>query len=262
MAACAWVLSALLAALAPDSAAGASAEGKPPGEEGTEPLTGVSPVELVPRIEVRQRFTPPAAGGAVHTTTLRIDIEFLKRTVLRYELPVSVVKTASGQISGIGDIQLDALFVLTSGPRQTTALLGGLVLDSATRPALGAGKQQVSFGAAGVVKPRRWWLILGVAQETLSYAGDPARPDVNQLALRLGNVIFGRDQDWLELDLLGNVNFAAEQGRFGGTLETGRLLVGHLGLYLRGGTTLVGHREADYFLEAGARYLFRLEEKR
>jgi hypothetical protein len=85
---------------------------------------------------------------------------------------------------------------------------------------------------------------------------------VNQLALRFGNVVFGREQDWLELDLLGNVNFVSAEGSFAGVVETGRLLVGRLGLFLRSGTTLVGPREADYFLEAGVRYLFRLEKKK
>jgi len=44
-----------------------------------------------------------------------------------------------------------------------------------------------------------------------------------------------------------------------GAMEAGRLLIGRIGLFIRGGTHIVGSRQLDYFVETGVRYLFRLE---
>jgi hypothetical protein len=85
---------------------------------------------------------------------------------------------------------------------------------------------------------------------------------VNQLLLELGNVVFGRRGDWYLLDLDSAIDFAGDAGRLVGSLELGRLLVGRVGLFVRGGTHLAGSRQLDYFLDGGLRYLFRLEKTR
>ncbi len=50
---------------------------------------------------------------------------------------------------------------------------------------------QLVFGGGVGFKPFRWWLPYLLVQEQVSVAGDPARPDVNQLVARLGNIAFG-----------------------------------------------------------------------
>ena len=45
------------------------------------------------------------------------------------------------------------------------------------------------------------------------------------------------------------------------SVEAGRLLIGRVGLFIRGGTQAIGPRQLDYTLEAGVRYLFRLGTK-
>ena len=49
------------------------------------------------------------------------------------------------------------------------------MLDTATQPPLGAGKQQLVLGAGAAFKPYRWWLAYGVAQDQFSVAGDSRR---------------------------------------------------------------------------------------
>ncbi|HXU01956.1 MAG TPA: hypothetical protein VN903_13380, partial [Polyangia bacterium] len=178
--------------------------------------------------------------------------------LLRYEGTLAVLKAPAGQISGFGDSQFTLIGLLGASPRFVAVVIGGLVLDTASQPELGAGKKQLVFGAGAAVKPLRWWLPYLLVQEQISVAGDSARPDVNQLVARAGNIAFGPGFVWLKLDLDALVDFAADAGSFFGRLEAGRLLIGRVGLFMRAGTQLLGTRQVDYTMEVGMRYLFRL----
>jgi len=246
------------------AAAPAATEGAPPEADGDEAardspdkLGGVNPARLIPRLELRQRFTR-LPGGQLHTTTVRMDVVLFRRALLRYELPMPVQRTAAGTQSGIGDIALTLIGLVSSGPRHAVVAIGGVTLDSASRAALGAGKQQVTFGGAAGYKATPWWLAYAIVGQQLSFAGDPARPPVRRLLLELGNAVFGGRGDWYLLDLDVPIDFQADTANLLGALETGHLLVGRVGLFVRGGTQLLGPRQVEYFVDAGVRYLFKL----
>jgi hypothetical protein len=219
---------------------------------------GVAPVELIPRLELRQSFVELHNGASAHTTTAEIDIGFLSRLLLRYQGPLRVVSGPNGQISGFGDAQIQLVGLLAWNRRFVVAAIAGAILDTASQPQLGEGKQQLVLGGAAAAKPFPWWLPYLIVQQQVSVAGDDARPDVNQLLARVGNIVFGKGYSWYKLDFDGLVDFAADRGRLYGTFEVGSLLIGRTGLFMRGGTQLLGAREVDYSLEVGVRYLFRL----
>jgi hypothetical protein len=224
---------------------------------------GVSPVELIPRVELRQAFTKLEGGVSIHDTTAEIDIQFLRRILLRYQVPARLMETPAGQVSGIGDVQVSLIGIIASNARAVGALIAGTVLDTATQPTLGAGKQQLVLGAGAAFKPYRWWLAYGVAQEQFSVGGNSARPDVNELATDIGSILFGKQYNWLKLDVNTTVDFPGNTvGRLYGLGEVGSLVVGRVGLFARAGTQLVGPRLVDYQMVAGVRYLFRLETSR
>jgi hypothetical protein len=224
---------------------------------------GVSPVELIPRLELRQAFTKLEGGVSVHDTTLEIDIQFLRRILLRYQAPARLMETPAGQVSGIGDLQVGLIGIVASNARAVGALLAGTILDTATQPTLGAGKQQLVLGAGAAYKPYRWWLGYLLAQEQFSVGGNSARPDINQLATDLGSILFGKQYNWIKLDLTTTVDFTGSTvGRLYGLAEVGSLVTGRVGLFGRAGTQLVGPRLVDYQMAAGVRYLFRLETSR
>lgn len=253
------------ALLAVDPTASAPVQGTDDAEAAKEPQggAGISPVELIPRIELRQAFTKLAGGVSIHDTTAEVDIQFLRRLLLRYQVPARLLETPAGQVSGIGDLQVSLIGIVASTARSVGALIAGAVLNSATQQALGAGKQQLVLGAGAAFKPYRWWLAFGVAQEQFSVAGNAARPDVNQLATDLGSVLFGKQYNWLRFDLTTTVDFTGSSvARVYGLGEVGSLVVGRVGLFARAGTQLVGPRLVDYTMVAGVRYLFRLEESR
>jgi hypothetical protein len=223
---------------------------------------GVAPVELIPRLELRQSFAQLPGGASIHITTTEIDIQFLDRLLLRYEGKVEVLRAPTGQISGLGDAQIAAIALLAASPRFVAVLIGGAVLDTASQPELGAGKKQLVFGGGAAWKPLRWWMPYVLVQEQVSVAGESARPDINQLLARVGNIAFGPGYAWLKLDLDTLVDFEDRAGSFFTRLEAGRLLVGRVGLFMRGGTQVLGTRQLDYSLEVGVRYLFRLNAGR
>jgi hypothetical protein len=249
-----WVLLAMAPAPPP------APESQPPASDASSPdqVGGVNPARLIPRLELRQRFTQLAGGGGLHSSTLRMDLVLFRRALLRYELPLMLQRNGGGTRSGIGDIRITAVGLLTTGPRHAAVLVGGVTLDSASAPQLGAGKSQVTFGAAAGYKPVPLWLTYGIVGQQLSFAGDPARPPVSQLLLEWGNAVFGGRGNWYLLDLDVTHDFQAGATRFIPSLETGHLLVGRLALFVRAGTSLLGPRQFDYFLDAGIRYLFRL----
>jgi len=223
---------------------------------------GVAPVELIPRLELRQSYAQLPGGASVHVTTTELDIQFLDRLLLRYEGQLQVVRTPAGDVSGFGDAQISAIALLAASPTFVAVLLGGAILDTASKPELGNGKKQLVFGGGAAVKPLRWLLPYAIVQEQISIAGDPARPDVNQLVARVGTVAFGPGYAWLKLDLDTLVDFESHAGSFFGKLEAGRLLIGRVGLFMRTGTQLLGTRQVDYTLEVGLRYLFRLQARK
>ena len=200
---------------------------------------------------------------SIHDTTAEVDIQFLRRILLRYQVPARLMETPAGQVSGIGDLEVTLIGIVASNARAVGALIAGTVLDTATQPALGAGKQQLVLGAGAAYKPYRWWLAYGVAQEQFSVGGNSARPDINELATDFGSVLFGKQFNWLKLDINTTVDFPGSSvGRVYGLGEVGSLVIGRVGLFARLGTQLVGPRLVDYQMVAGVRYLFRLETSR
>jgi hypothetical protein len=189
-----------------------------------------------------------------------MDLRYVNRLLLRYQLPIGVARTANGQVSGLGDVEIDLVGIVTSNARALLALLGGVVLDTATQPQLGAGKYQLALGVAAAYKPYPWWIGYALAQRQWAVAGDDARPDIDQVGFRAGSILFGRQYNWIKLDLDGVVAVpGGASGRLYGSFEVGSLLVGRVGLFVRTGTQLAGPRQIDYSLGAGVRYLFRLE---
>ena len=268
MCAYAFVLLTALLALEPaKTMSGASAEqplSDAPSAESESPAeapkggAGVSPVELIPRLELRQSFAALGGGVSVHDTTTELDIQFVGRVLLRYEGKLRVLDAPTGQKSGFSDARITAITVLASNPRFVAALITGAVLNTASQPELGAGKQQLILSAGAALKPVRWWLAYFVLLEQFSVGGDPARAAVNQLVADAGSILFGRGYTWYKLDLTPTVDFERDAGSLFGMIEVGRLLIGRIGLFTRAGTQFLGPHQLDYSLEVGVRYLFRL----
>src|SRR5436190_15668497 len=87
-------------------------------EVAAEPQGGaaVSPVELIPRLELRQSFRAQANGNSVSDTSTEVDIEFLQRVLLRYEGTHRILSSAGTQTSGLADTRVLAIAMLVARP--------------------------------------------------------------------------------------------------------------------------------------------------
>lgn len=268
MSGCVLVLLTALLALDPAKTASTESGDQPlsdaAGAENETPAeapkggAGISPVELIPRLELRQSFAALGGGVSLHDTTTELDIQFVNRVLLRYEGTVRVLATPAGQKSGFGDVRLTVLGVVASSATFVAVLITGAMLNTASQPELGAGKQQVFMGGGIAGKPVRWWLPYFVLYEQFSVGGNVARPAVNELVMDAGSIIFGRGYTWYKVDLNPMVDFEKNAASLFGMIEVGRLLVGRVGLFTRAGTQFVGPQQLDYSLGVGVRYLFRL----
>jgi hypothetical protein len=251
----------------PPAAAASQPSPSPDDEDETEKSeepkggAGVSPVEIIPKVELREAFTKLDSGVSLHVSTFQMDIQFLRRILLRYQAPLGVMETPAGQVSGIGDLQFTLIGVVASNARAVAILIAGTELNTATQPPLGTGKTQLLFGAGAAYKPYRFLLPYLVAWDEFSVAGESTRPSLNQLTADLGSVLFGRQYNWLKADLTTTVDFpGGAVGRLYGQLEVGSLVIGRVGLFARTGTQLAGPRLIDYTAIGGLRYLFKLEK--
>jgi hypothetical protein len=268
MCGCALIMIAALLVLEPSKTTSGASDAQPlsdaPAAEAEPPAevpkggAGVSPVELIPRLELRQSFAALGGGVSLHDTTTELDIQFLGRVLLRYEGTLRVLDTPAGQKSGFGDARILGITVVAVSPTFVAVLITGAMLNTASEAELGAGKQQVILGAAAAIKPRRWWLPYLILSEQFSLGGNPTRAAVNQLTGDAGSIIFGRGFTWYKADLTPVFNFEAGATSLFGAIEVGRLLIGRVGMFARAGTQLLGPQQIDYSVEVGVRYLFRL----
>jgi hypothetical protein len=258
------IASLLLAALSaqqsdPHAPPEPSAAGKAPEPPDFTRPPGVAPVDLIPRLELRQWYGRTTDGTRIHQTTAQIDIKFFNRVLVRYEGHVQVVTSPTGeQSSGFGDTEVHAYGSLGSGPRYVAIVILGGVFDTANQPVLGQGKPQVHLGGGLGVKPALWAFPYLIVQQQVSIGGDPSRPDINELLVRFGSVFFAKDHTWYIANFDAFADFEQRAGRLYGAFEFGSLLVGRVGLFMRGATQLLGTRRIDYSVETGIRYLFRL----
>jgi hypothetical protein len=103
--------------------------------------------------------------------------------ILRAILPLISQPGLSGRTNGLGDINLQPLFSPHSPGRLIWGVGPALVLPTATSDSLGAGKW--SAGPVGVLFVMEGpWVIGALVQNVWSFAGDSARPDVNQLTIQ------------------------------------------------------------------------------
>ena len=225
---------------------------------------GVAPVELVPRLELRQSFVQLHSGASAHVTTAEIDIHLHEPAAAALSGTASCRPAArTARPPGSATASIQAVMLLASSPHFLAAAIAGVVLNTASQPVLGERKAAAGAGRRGGVQAcsaggcRTW--------SPNSRPPSRARPrGPTSISCSCGSATSSsaRATTGSKLDLDTLVDFAGDSGSLLGTLEAGRLLVGRTGLFMRTSTQLLGTRQLDYSIEVGVRYLFRLAERK
>jgi hypothetical protein len=147
-----------------------------------------NPLNLAASFNVQNYYTPSMFGTSGHANSL-----LLRPTVpvgpvgpigvpqiFRLTVPVSTAPNpAGGYNTGLGDINLFDIFLLSQG--ETQVGVGPLLtMPTATDPSLGTGKWQAGL-AAVVINADKARLIGALVQWQHSFAGQSSRPTVQSL---------------------------------------------------------------------------------
>lgn len=99
--------------------------------------------------------------------------------LLRFTLPIATSPDVpAGYVTGLGDLTLMDIFILSKKDDVTIGAGPLLVLPTATDVSLGSGKWQIGTAVIGVA-PQHWGLMAGLLTYQTSFAGADSRDDVN-----------------------------------------------------------------------------------
>ena len=148
-----------------------------------------APVSSILQIRFQDSYAPQFwdVKGRGNTFSIAMTMPFPEYRLLPFPqlslltLPVAV--TLPGDVTGFGDVRLADIAILDPGHRILFGVGATLVFPTASTPVTGQGKWQAGPAAAIAFAPEKW--LLGVlAQNPISYAGDPKRADTNALFLQ------------------------------------------------------------------------------
>jgi hypothetical protein len=147
-----------------------------------------APISSILQVRLQDSYAPEFEGlsGQGNTTSIAVTMPLPEFRLLPFPqlslltLPVAV--TLPGGMTGLGDLRLANIAVFDVGQSILWGVGGTLVFPTASRPETGQGKWQAGPAAAIAIAPENW--LLGVlAQNPISFSGDPNRPAVNALYL-------------------------------------------------------------------------------
>ena len=141
---------------------------------------------------------------------LTADWNLITRIIVPIVYQPDITQVSDGT-SGLGDFN-PTLFLAPSRPGRLIWGLGPTFqLPTATQQALGSGKWSIGPAAVALAQPHPW--TVGVLVQNLwSFAGEDARPDVNQFLLQYF-VNFNLDHGWyLTSQPILTANWEAEGG--------------------------------------------------
>ncbi len=147
-----------------------------------------APISSILQVRLQDSYAPEFQGlnGQGNVFSIAVTMPLPEFRLLPFSqlslltLPVAV--TLPGGLTGLGDLRLANIAVFEAGQRILWGVGGSLVFPTASTPETGQGKWQAGPAAAIAITPENW-LVGVLAQNPISFAGDPNRPPVNALYL-------------------------------------------------------------------------------
>ena len=148
-----------------------------------------APISSILQVRLQDSYAPESwdLRGQGNTLSIAVTMPLPEYRLLPFPqlslLTIPVAVTVPGGVTAFGDVRLTDIAVFEAGRGVLWGAGLSLVFPTATAPETGQGKWQAGPAAAIAVAPENW--LLGVlAQNPISFAGDPERPDVSALYLQ------------------------------------------------------------------------------
>lgn len=223
----------------------------------------LDPTDFNSRFEVRNEYQDLQGGGSVNLLVPRLDYAVSSALSLRVETPVvhSDPDAVGGSETGFGNLLFRASYRAARGAGYAVVVGGELILDTASKDALGNGKNVVApfvFGSIDVPGLRS--VFFPFIQHFVTLGGDDARPDVHYTGIK--PVLLTRWPDRFYTVVEPHFIIDHEHAdRVGLTLEgeVGRFLNRNVALWARPGVGLHGDNLPQVYnwnFEVGFRYIF------
>ncbi len=203
---------AVLALLGCGWPVGARADDPPIGSQPRDLVrTANAPLSDILQLRLQNTYIPQLNGidGDTDTLTLAITMPLPKYRLIPFPqlslLTIPGAVTVPNDHTGLGDMRFVDVAILDPGHDLLFGIGPTFVMPSATERTMGQGKWQAGPAVAFAFAPGRW--LFGVlAQNPISFGGDPHRLDTNALFLQpfltyqLGSGWFLRSQPQVAVD--------------------------------------------------------------
>lgn len=222
--------------------------------------TGTDPSNFKRTAWLANEYVELPHGEAYFNTATLTYIEpmYHGRAKLSLELPFATTDAASKTDSGVGDVTVRYAQIVSLDRRKAFAASLGLITPSAAADALGTGQWMLEPGASAILFLSRQWIVAPALKQTVSFAGESSRADVNSSAMDL--YVVWRSQSmlqWVIVDPGVAWNWEKDAQQLGGatTLTYGHLL-GRIGsgvcsAYVKPVVGWGGGRTSDWSIETG-----------
>lgn len=145
---------------------------------------GVNPADIDSRFDVIYKRVNIDPEGSLDVWTLKYDYKLTNNWGLNFELPVaSKLKTPGFSASGNGDFFARARYIVPAGP-WIYGLSFETVLDTASKDALGTGRNQLNFAALAVRPWSPGFISAFAAKRITALGSDGGSPKFNNTEVR------------------------------------------------------------------------------
>jgi hypothetical protein len=184
-----WLVGALVSALLGGSGALAE-DGNPPTPASPDLVKQANaPISSILQVRLQDSYAPHFTGvsGQGNTFTIGLTMPLPEYRLLPFPqlslLTIPAAITTPSGLTGFGDLRFVDIAVFNAGQRVLWGVGPTFVFPTANLRTTGQGKWQAGPAAAIAFAPERW-LVGVLAQNPISFAGDPTRADVNALILQ------------------------------------------------------------------------------
>jgi hypothetical protein len=228
--------------------------------------TGTRPeaLEFRMRGELRDEYVDYQQGGGSNMVVPRLDYAVTPAFSMRLEAPVVTSGpelAGNSNQSGFGDLLLRASYRVSRGSGYALVVGAEAVLDTASKDALGYGKQVLApLVYASIDVPRCRSVLFPFAQRFFTVGGDDSRPDVDYTLLKAAMLTRWPDRIYTVIEPQVVVDHERAD-RVGAMLEVegGRFLDRRTTIFARPGIGVHGDNLPQVYnwnLKVGVRYTF------
>jgi hypothetical protein len=243
------------------STAGSSTSTPAPAKTATpvaskEDKSGTNPLNFQKEFRLFNEAQFLQGRGYQNITTLQYVHPFASNFSVRVRLPFVGNDVTGENQYGFGDFSMRANWVPYMKNKIGVMLQSEFFFNTASNSVLGTGKNTIAPGGVVAFFLNNGWIFAPAYQQTVSYAGDSTRRDINLGAIDLYLVKLTKSKrNWFILDPTIIADY--KNDRTSGTLEfeagqiVGRMMGGVGSIYIRPGVGLGTDRIYNWNLEVG-----------